>query len=320
MRTSGLSPTLADVRTAAGRIAGLVDRTPVLPLDARVLLKAEHRQRGGSFKVRGAANAMLARCAGEVVTGSSGNHGIAVAMLGAALGVRVTVVMTGGADGGKARAIRAFGARVLRVDGGVVERDRRAAEISATSGALFVPSSDHELVVAGAGTVGLEVFEAVPDVSTVFVPTGGGGLLAGVCLAAAVLSRPVRIVGVEPTSARRYAFSVARGAPTELPPSRTIADGLRGQRPGAVPWPIIRRRVDDLIAVTDDAITRAMTVLHRAGVRAEPSGAVALAGALQHGSAGRAVAIVSGGNGTAGNHGTPAREELPAGITAGVHR
>lgn len=311
MRTTGIGPTLADVRTAAARITGLVDRTPVLALNSRVLLKAEHRQRGGSFKVRGAANAMLARYAGEVVAGSSGNHGIAVAMLGAALGIRVTIVMAAGASDGKAQAISALGAGVVQVAGGVVERDRRAEDIAAATGAVLVPSSDHELVVAGAGTVGLEVFEQVPGLSTIFVPTGGGGLLAGVCLAASALSRPVRVVGVEPMSARRYAVSVARGAPTEVPPSLTIADGLRGQRPGTVPWPIIRHRVDDLIGVTDDAITHALGILRRAGVSAEPSGAVALAGALR-GSPGRAVAIVSGGNGSAGNGSTRTTEEPPA--------
>lgn len=312
MRTTGVGPTLADVRTAAARITGLVDRTPLLALDSRVLLKAEHRQRGGSFKVRGAANAMLARYAGEVVAGSSGNHGIAVAMLGAALGIRVTIVMAAGASDGKAQVIRSLGAGVVQVAGGVVERDRRAEDIAAATGAVLVPSSDHELVVAGAGTVGLEVFEEVPAVSTIFVPAGGGGLLAGVCVAASALSRPVRVVGVEPMSARRYAVSVARGAPTELPPSMTIADGLRGQRPGAVPWPIIRHRVDDLIGVTDDAITHALGILRRAGVSAEPSGAVALAGALRRGSAGRAVVIVSGGNGGAVDDSTSTTEEPPA--------
>lgn len=298
MRTSGITLSVADVRRAAGRITGLVDRTPVLPLAPGLLLKAEHRQRGGSFKVRGAANAMLARYANAVVAGSSGNHGIAVAMLGAALGVRVTVVMAAGHSAAKARAIRAYGARVVPVGGGVADRDRRAAEIAAATGAVLVPSSDHELVVAGAGTVGLEIFADVPDAATVFVPTGGGGLLAGVCLAAAAVPRPVRIVGVEPASARRYALSMARGEPAEVPPSRTVADGLRGQRPGAVPWPIIRDRVDELVGVTDDAITHALGVLRRAGVRAEPSGAVALAGALRHRRPGPAVAVVSGGNGT----------------------
>lgn len=296
MTSGAVSLGLADVRAAADRIAGHVCRTPVRALDSRVLLKAEHLQRGGSFKTRGAVNAMLTLGAREVVTGSSGNHGIAVAMLGAELGVRVTVVMAAGASEAKAAVIRSLGARVLHAKGGVAERERQARAASLAVGAVFLPSSDDELVVAGAGTVGLEVFDTVPDVSTVFVPTGGGGLLAGVCLAAALLSRPVRIVGVEPMYARRYAMSLAAGTPIELPPSTTVADGLRGQRPGVVPWPIIRRRVDDMVGVTDEAINDALSVLHDAGVAAEPSGAVALAGAMRAGFHGRAVVIVSGGN------------------------
>jgi threonine dehydratase len=296
MWTADGAPGLADLHAAADRIAGHVHRTPMLALDSRILLKVEHQQRAGSFKARGAANAMLTLGPDTVVTGSSGNHGIAVAMLGAALGVRVTVVMAAPASEAKAEVIRALGARVVRVDGDVAARELRAREIAMATGGVLVPSSDHELVVAGAGTVGLEVFDDVPDVSTVFVPTGGGGLLAGVCLAASPLPRRVRIVGVEPMSARRYAASIAAGAPMVLPPSMTIADGLRGQRPGVIPWPIIRRRVDTLVGVTDEAISDALDVLAGAGIAAEPSGAVALAGALQSRISGCAVAIVSGGN------------------------
>jgi threonine dehydratase len=291
--TTAVRPDLGWVHEAAERIAGQVDRTPLLALDSRVLLKAEHLQRSGSFKIRGAANVLLGLPADSVVTGSSGNHGMAVAALGAAIGARVTVVMASGASEAKAGVIRSLGAEVVHADGGVAERERRVRVIAAETGALVVPSSDHELVVAGAGTVGLEVFQDVPDVSTVFVPTGGGGLLAGVCLAA---PSSVRIVGVEPVCARRYAASFDAGAPVELPPSATVADGLRGQRPGEVPWPIIRRRVDSLVSVTDEAIVDALEVLRRNGVPAEPSGAVALAGALATGFHGKSVVIVSGGN------------------------
>lgn len=289
MTTAETQLGLAHVRAAAARIAGHVHRTPLLSLDSRLLVKAEHLQRSGSFKVRGAANAMFGLRAESVVTGSSGNHGMAVA----ALGDNVTVVMAAGASEAKAMVIRSLGAQVVYAEGGVAERERLVRVIAAETGAVVVPSSDHELVVAGAGTVGLEVFEDIPDVSTIFVPTGGGGLLAGVCLAAPA---SVRIVGVEPMSARRYAASVDAGMPVELPPSTTLADGLRGQRPGEVPWPIIRRRVDSLVGVADDAISDALGVLRGAGVPAEPSGAVALAGALATGSPGRAVVIVSGGN------------------------
>ncbi|WP_327412330.1 threonine ammonia-lyase [Streptomyces sp. NBC_01233] len=302
MSSLGTRLGLDDVLAAADRISAQVRRTPLLTVRSLpgLLLKAEHLQHSGSFKLRGAANAMVGNGATEIVTGSSGNHGIAVAQLSGALGVGVTVVMAAGASAAKERVIRALGARVVRVDGGVAERDRHARELSGRYGALFVPSSDHELVVAGQGTSGLEVFEDVPDLDAIYVPTGGGGLLAGVCLAASALTRQVRIIGVEPVDARRYALSLAAGAPVEVPPSRTVADGLRGQRPGEIPHPIIQRRVDEMIGVTDEAITHAMELLHRAGVEAEPTGSVALAGALASADpalrGGRVAVIVSGGN------------------------
>ncbi|MFJ5973823.1 threonine/serine dehydratase [Streptomyces sp. NPDC093060] len=304
---SGLAdshPGPADLRAAAARIAPYVLHTPLLPGPATavggpcLLLKAEHLQPAGSFKVRGAANAVLALGADRVVTGSSGNHGIALARLARTLGIRLTVVLAAGAAPAKAAAIRALGAQTLRVGGGVAEREERARALASEQDAVLIPSSDHPLVVAGQGTVGAEVLADAPDTQTVYVPTGGGGLLAGVCLATD--GRPVRVVGVEPAATPRYARSLAAGRPLQLPPSTTVADGLRGQRPGSVPYPIIRDRVDDLIAVGDAEILAAAALLRRYGIDAEPSGAVALAGALRAGRRERAVAVVSGGN-------TPAR-------------
>ncbi|MFD7900603.1 pyridoxal-phosphate dependent enzyme [Streptomyces sp. NPDC059743] len=288
----------ADVLAAAERIAPYIRRTPLLTAGSLpgVLLKAEHLQHSGSFKLRGAANALLALGAHDIVTGSSGNHGLAVAALAGPLGVRVTVVMAAGASEAKARAVAALGARVIRSGGGVAERDRYARDFAERTGAVLVPSSDHELVAAGQGTVALEIFEDAPGTDTVFVPTGGGGLLGGVCLAAAGLTRPVRIVGVEPAGTRRYARALAAGHPVELPPSDTVADGLRGQRAGEILFPVIRQRVDELVGVTDEAIVQATGLLHAAGIPAEPSGAVALAGALHRGFDGTAAVIVSGGN------------------------
>ncbi|KOY55815.1 pyridoxal-5'-phosphate-dependent protein subunit beta [Streptomyces sp. XY332] len=297
----------ADVEAAAARIAGQVRRTPLLPLlpapdrhrtGARLLLKAEHLQYGGSFKLRGAANAVLTLGARRIVTGSSGNHGIALARLAAALGAEVTVVLAGGAHPAKIALIRALGGRTVGVPGGVAERDARARALAEETGAVLVPSSDHELVVAGQGTVGLEILAEAPDVETVYVPTGGGGLLAGVCLAA--YGHPVRVVGVEPAGTPRYARSLAAGHPVRLAPGDTVADGLRGQQPGAVPYPVIRDRVDDLVTVSDAEILASAALLRRRGIEAEPSGAVALAGAMRAGrGTGRAVAVVSGGNTTA---------------------
>ncbi|WP_257585067.1 MULTISPECIES: threonine ammonia-lyase [unclassified Streptomyces] len=300
----GRRPALADLLAAASRIGPYVVHTPLLPgprttaSGTELLLKAEHLQLGGSFKMRGAANAVLALGADRVVTGSSGNHGIALARIARTLGIRLTVVLAAGAAPAKAAAIRALGAETVQVQGGVAEREDRARSLAAERGAVLVPSSDHPLVVAGQGTVGLEVLADAPGTETVYVPTGGGGLLAGLCLAAG--DRPVRVVGVEPALTPRYARSLAAGHLVRLPACATVADGLRGQSPGAVPYPIIRDRVDDLIAVDDAEILAATALLHRLGVDAEPSGAVALAGALRAGRRERAVAIVSGGN-------TPAR-------------
>ncbi|MFK0233066.1 threonine ammonia-lyase [Streptomyces vinaceus] len=302
--TRGLPLGRADVEAAAARIAGQVLRTPLLPgLPAPglrhggrgLLLKAEHLQYSGSFKLRGAANAVLALGARRMVTGSSGNHGIALARLAASLGAEVTVVLAGGAHPAKIALIKALGGRTVRVPGGVAERDARARELAEETGAVLIPSSDHELVVAGQGTVGLEILAQAPDTETVFVPTGGGGLLAGVCLAA--YGHPVRVVGVEPAGTPRYARSLAAGHPVRLAPGDSVADGLRGQQPGAVPYPVIRDRVDDLIAVSDAEILAAAALLRRRGIEAEPSGAVALAGAVRAGrGSGPCVAVVSGGN------------------------
>ncbi|MEU7908332.1 pyridoxal-phosphate dependent enzyme [Actinoplanes sp. NPDC049118] len=287
-------PEVADVRTAADRIAGRLHRTPLLGGPAGLLLKGEHGQHSGSFKIRGALNAVLATGAAEVITGSSGNHGIALATVARGLGVRVTVVAAAGASPAKLALIRELGGRTVSVAGGVVEREAHARELAAAGGAVLIPSSDHPLVIAGQGTVGTEILEDAPSTTTIYVPTGGGGLLAGVCLA--VTGRPVRVVGVEPAGIPRYARSLAAGHPVRLAPSDTVADGLRGEQPGRFTYPIIRDHVDDLIAVSDAEIRAAASLLARYGARVEPSGAVAVAGALRAGPGNGDVAILSGGN------------------------
>ncbi|MBP2479056.1 threonine dehydratase [Crossiella equi] len=285
-----------DVLRAAERLTGEVRWTPLVRLTPGLLAKPEHLQHSGSFKFRGAVNAFHALRPSAVVCGSSGNHGIAVATLGARTGVPVTVVMAEDASPRKADLIHGLGAAVVRVPGGVAERDRQARKIAQRCGALLLPSSDHELVVAGAGTVALEVLAEQPRVETLFVPVGGGGLLAGSCLAAH--GQGVRVVGVEPAEAPRYARSLALGRPVLVPPCLTIADGLRGQRPGEVILPIVRQCVDDLVTVTDEEVLDALELLRHHGIPAEPSGAVALAGALRTGWTGLATAVVSGGNTT----------------------
>lgn len=296
----------AAVAVAGARIAPYVTRTPLLPgprtraRGPRLRLKAEHLQAGGSFKTRGAANAVLALRAERVVTGSSGNHGIALARLARDLGLDLTVVLAAGAAPAKAAAIRALGARTVQVDGGVAAREEHARALAERTGAVLVPSSDHPLVIAGQGTAGAEILADAPDADAVYVPVGGGGLLAGVCLAAA--GHPVRVIGVEPALTPRYARSLAAGHPVTLPPGTTVADGLRGQSPGHHTWPVVRDRVDEIVAVGEDEILAAQALLRRHGADAEPSGAVALAGALRAGRRENAVAVVSGGNTAARLH------------------
>lgn len=232
----------ADVAAAAARIAGHVRRTPLLPglpaperrrVGWRLLLKAEHLQYGGSFKLRGAANAVLALGARRIVTGSSGNHGIALARLAASLGAELTVVLAGGAHPAKIALIRALGGRTVGVPGGVAERDARAQALAEETGAVLVPSSDHELVVAGQGTVGLEILAEAPDVETVYVPTGGGGLLAGVCLAA--YGHPVRVVGVEPAGTPATPGPWPRGTPYGCRPVTPSPTGCAASSRGPCP-------------------------------------------------------------------------------------
>lgn len=322
MKAASLRLGPADLAAAAERIARHVVRTPLLTgpsigsAGPRVLLKAEHLQNGGSFKTRGAANAVLALDAVSLVTGSSGNHGIALARLASSLGLRLTVVLAAGAVPAKAAAIRALGAQTVHVAGGVAERDERARELAARGDALLVPSSDHPLVIAGQGTVGAEILADAPDTQTLYVPTGGGGLLAGVCLAAR--HHPVRVVGVEPATTPRYARSLTAGRPLRLPPGNTVADGLRGQSPGTFTYPIVSDRVDDMIAVDDAEILAAAELLRRHGTEAEPSGAVALAGALRAHRRERAVAVVSGGNTAARLHTLALTHALTGALTGAL--
>ncbi|HET9052281.1 MAG TPA: pyridoxal-phosphate dependent enzyme, partial [Candidatus Dormibacteraeota bacterium] len=219
-----LPVTAADVDVARERIAGTVVRTPVLALDdlGGLLVKCESFQRTGSFKARGAANALLALRPRGVVTASSGNHGRAVAWAASHLGLPVVVVMPEGASEHKRAAIVALGARIVDSPRSTLARDRVAAELAAAEGLTFVPPYDDPLVVAGQGTAGLEIADDVPEVSRVVVPLGGGGLLSGVAVALrARRGGAVRIVGVEPEASDDYVRSLAAGDRVEVPPPDT---------------------------------------------------------------------------------------------------
>ena len=301
---------LADIEAAVGRIASVCVRTPLLRLPTSgsgpaLWVKPESLQPTGAFKLRGATNAVLAlppelRARG-VVTHSSGNHGQALAHAARSAGIDCTVVMPNGAAPVKVEATRRWGARVVFVP--VAERVGACAEIAARTGATVIPPFDSADVIAGQGTVGLEIVADRPDVETVLVPIGGGGLISGVAAAVKAVAPQTRIVGVEPALAGDLAEGFAAGhhiAWSNERTGRTSADGLRGTTVGALNWEHIHALVDDVVTVTEDDIAAAMRAL-ALGCRlvAEPSGAVATAASLAHpdaGSWGRTVAIVSGGN------------------------
>jgi threonine dehydratase len=301
---------LDDIRAAAERIADLVPRTPMIGLphptrpDDLLHCKAESLQPTGAFKLRGAYNCIAqvldqAREEG-VVAQSSGNHGRAVAWLAHRLGLRAVIVMPDAAPASKVAAVRALGAEVELVPAAI--RDSRPLELVAEHGFVHVPPYDDLRVIAGQGTVGLELVEQMPDVEVVLVPVSGGGLISGVSTAVTALLPGVRVVGVEPELAADAAESLREGRRVTWEPSRTyrtIADGLRTTTLGVHPWEHVRRYVDEIVTVSDDQIRVAMRHLAVAGrLVVEPAGAVAAA-AWMHDlvpSSARTAAIVSGGS------------------------
>jgi threonine dehydratase len=301
---------LADIEAAAARIAGLVRRTPVVATSlgsssAPVLLKAECLQVTGSFKARGATNAVAQLTAEErargVITHSSGNHAQALARAAREAGVGATVVMPRSTPEVKRLATLRYGAHVELVDAS--QRATRTAEIQQETGAVFIPPFDDPFIIAGQGTVGLEVVEDVPEIATVWVPVSGGGLISGIAAAVKARLPRARVVGVEPELAGDLAEGFRSGQRVSWSADRTgrtIADGLRVQSVGVRTWRHITAYVDDVVTVSEDAIRCAMKrIVLECNLVCEPSGAVALAGFLEHSAmAGRgpAVIIVSGGN------------------------
>lgn len=310
-----------DVHAAARTLAPHVRHTPLLPLPAdapgeprpRLWAKPENLQRTGSFKLRGALNVLAGlpeavRRRG-VVTHSSGNHGQAVACAAATFGVPATIVIPDGAPTVKVERTRAWGATLVRCQNTAADRERVAREEAEASGATLVPPFDHPGIVAGQGTVGLEIVRALPDVATVLVPIGGGGLSAGIALALAREAPEARVIGVEPEWAADAAESLRRDERVSWPAdrvTRTVADGVRTQSIGELNFEVLRRHLAGVVTVADDAIRRATAYYARhARLLVEPTGAVALAGwwALEDGSAdgpargdGPTVVVVSGGN------------------------
>ena len=297
----------AEVEAAAELLKDVVRHTPLWHsrgladrVGGPVWLKCENLQRTGSFKIRGAYTRISrltdAERARGVVAASAGNHAQGVALAAQALGVRATVFMPERAALPKVDATRGYGATVHLVGATVDESLAQASAFAERTGAVFVHPFDHVDVIAGQGTVGLEIVEQCPDVATVLVPTGGGGLLGGV---AAALPDGVRVVGVQAEGAAAWPPSLVAQAPTALPVMRTLADGIAVGRPGDVTFPQVTALVDEILTVDDDALSRALLhCLERAKLLVEPAGAAAVAALLEHPRrfATPVVAVLSGGN------------------------
>jgi len=310
MSTSPRLVTLPDIERAAESIAATCLRTPVVPLvreDGQIplWLKAESLQPTGAFKLRGATYAIARLDAAErrrgVVSHSSGNHAQAVAYAARVAGVRATIVIPDTAPSLKVEATRRWGAEIVVVP--PADRLARAEKIAAETGAVLIPPYDDREVIAGQGTVGLEIAEQVPDLGTVLVPVSGGGLVSGTAAAVKALRPDVRVVAVEPELAGDLAEGWAAGERrvwSVADTSRTVADGLRTDSVGVLNWAHIQAFVDDVVTVTEEEILAATgEIVRRARLVVEPSGAVAAAAVLAGTVAptgGTTVAIASGGN------------------------
>ncbi|GAA5029001.1 threonine ammonia-lyase [Microbacterium fluvii] len=307
-------PTLAALEDAAATLDGVIVHTPLDEsqylsdlLGVPVHLKFENLQRTGSFKIRGAAYRLSRLSAQErargVVAASAGNHAQGVAMAAQALGIPATIFMPLGVPVPKLLSTRGYGADVI-LEGATVETPLRlAAEFAERTGAVLIHPYDHDDIVVGQGTLGLELYDEVPDLDTVIVGIGGGGLIAGVAAAvkarAAADGRTVRVIGVQAENSAAYPSSLVEGQPVTVETTPTIADGIAVARPGDIPFEIIRDLVDEVVTVTDDDIARALLVLlERAKQVVEPAGAVGVAAILAgkiH-ATGPTVSILSGGN------------------------
>jgi threonine dehydratase len=295
------------ISAARERIRPIAKRTPLVDvsdLAGRPLwLKCESLQPGGAFKIRGAYN-MIAQLPEAdrrrgVITYSSGNHGQAVALAARELGAPAVVVMPTTAPKIKVDGARAFGAEVVFEGTTSLHRRARAEAIATERGLTMVPPFDHEWIIAGQGTLGLEILEQLPDVKTVLVPIGGGGLVSGVSAAIRQARQDVAVVGIEPSGADGMRRSIAAGEVQTLDGSTSVADGLMAARPGDLNFAHVRQFVDRIDTVDDSEIIDAVRWLFvRAKIVAEPSGAATVAAALKSSASYTApvVAVVSGGN------------------------
>jgi threonine dehydratase len=307
-------PTLADFEQALTNVRQVAFETPVLHsnflsnlVGQEVFLKAENLQRTGAYKLRGAFNRMSKLTAAErkrgVVAASAGNHAQGVALAAKKLGIKATIFMPIGASLPKYNATKNYGANVI-LEGAVFGETLPAAKAYAEKkGAIFIPPFDHIDVIIGQGTVGMEIFDQVEDVQTIIVSIGGGGLAAGVAVAAKLRAKArgkrVQVIGVQAENAASYVPSLRAGKPKQIDTKPTIADGIAVAKPGAIPFELIKKHIDKVVTVSDSEIALAIVALaERAKMVVEPAGAAPVA-ALLAGKVkprGTTVAVLSGGN------------------------
>jgi len=305
---------LSSIRAAASRLQPWIHRTPLLTSQSlseragvEVRLKCENLQRAGSFKIRGAMNALLQLDDGQrrrgVVAFSSGNHAQGVALGAKLLGIPATIVMPENSVQSKVIATKAYGATVVQAGVTSATRDTIAREIAEKNGATVIPPFNDDRIIAGAGTAGLEIVEEWPEVTTIVVPLGGGGLLSGTALAATSLDEsidvPIDVYGVEPAAGNDGQQSFRSGAIVTIDPPDTIADGARTLAIGPRNFAIIRERVRDVVTVDDDLLLETVKwAMYRTKLVIEPTGALGIA-ALVSGKIrprGPVAIVVSGGN------------------------
>jgi threonine dehydratase len=300
---------LNDVKAARELLEGITEVTPMAHsrwlssmTSTQVYLKAENLQRAGSFKIRG-AYVRISRLSEEersrgVVAASAGNHAQGVALAARLLGIKATIFMPVGAALPKVAATEGYGADIHFHGTGVTEALVAAREFAERTGAVLIHPFDHEDIIAGQGTVGLEIVEQVPDVKTIIVPLGGGGLAAGIALLR--MERPdLRVVGVQAKDAAAYPASLAAGKPVTSPMGITMADGISVALPGDIPYEILESLCDEVLTVSEESMSSALiALLERAKLLVEPAGAAAVAALLEqpHAFEGPVVAVLSGGN------------------------
>jgi threonine dehydratase len=303
-------PTLADIEVARQALKGVALVTPLESsrwlsqlTGTQTYMKCENLQRTGSFKIRGAYLRMSRLSEAErengVVAASAGNHAQGVALAAQLLGIKATVFMPHGAAIPKENATRGYGATVILVGHTIDHCIEAAGDFAAETGAVLIHPFDHVDIVTGQGTCGLEILDQRPDVATVVVPLGGGGLLSGIALAIKHRRPDVRLVGVQAETAAAYPASLAAGRPVPLAAMATMADGIAVGCPGQVPFGAIQEHADEIITVSEESLsTTVLALLERAKVVVEPAGAAAVAAILDRPTAfeGPIVAVLSGGN------------------------